>query len=65
MNFCLNASDFIIPIAIVYIVGVVQWPKCVLPKSVTSHENEGYYIIIVRFPMGLNFISITFLLQDG
>ena len=38
----LNASDLIIPIDIVYGVGVLQWPKCVLPKSVTSHEYEGY-----------------------
>ena len=37
----LNASDLILPIAIVYVVGVAQWPKCVLPLSVTSHENEG------------------------
>ena len=40
-EFFLNASDLIIPIAIVYVVGLVQWPKCVLPKSVTSHEYEG------------------------
>ena len=37
----LNASDLILPIAIVYVVRVLKWPKCVLPKSVTSHENEG------------------------
>ena len=40
--FFLNASDLILPIAIVYVVGVFKWPKCVLPKSMTSHENEGY-----------------------
>ena len=38
----LNANDLILQIAIVYIVGVLKWPQCVLPKSVTSHENEGY-----------------------
>ena len=40
MNF-LNASDLNQQIGFVYIVGVLKWPQCVLPKSLTSHENEG------------------------
>ena len=38
----LNVSDFILQRVIVYIVGVLKWPQYVLPKSVTSHEKEGY-----------------------
>ena len=44
-EFFLNASDLVLPIAIVYVGGVVSWPKCVLPKSVTSHEYEGYVCV--------------------